>query len=186
MPVIWTFVQARLGSTRLARKVFADIGGEAMVERVMRRAEAIGFPVALLIPEVDTELAGMAMAHDWIYMGGSEEDVLGRFADGVRAFKPDHVVRVTADCPFVSPEYAQWTVDEHLRSGADLTWDEAEGRGIQVFTAEAILRADEEAVGAFRHSPDVWMIDNAMFDVRTVKWSVDTEDDLETARRRLK
>lgn len=188
MPVVWTFVQARLGSDRLPRKVLADIHGESMLERVMRRAEAIGYPVALLIPETDKELAGLALAKEWVYLEGDEEDVLGRFADGVRAFKPDHVVRVTADCPFVDAGWARHTVAEHLRGGYDLTTDHlAEGRGVQVFKADALLQADKMASKYFRHSPDVWILDrNKTYSVHEMKWSVDTTNDLEAARRRCK
>lgn len=181
--MIWTFVQARLGSTRLPRKVLKDLHGESILERVMRKADAIGFPVALLIPETDKELAGLALAKEWVYLEGPEDDVLRRFAMGVEAFKPDHVVRVTADCPFLDPWCAKWAVDDHLRSGADLTWDQAEGRGVQVFRAEALLEADEKATARWhREHPDEWLLARQRYNV--VTYSVDTEEDLVRARRR--
>lgn len=192
-PFTYTFVQARLGSTRLPRKVLADIAGQTLLERVMGRAERIGPPVALLIPESDKELAVYAMAKEWVWVYGPEEDVLGRFAEGVRAFQPDHVVRVTADCPFLDVEAARWTVQEHVRGGYDLTtYHQAEGRGVQVFRADALLAADQYASNSARHSPDAAFLPGEDgygahgFTVHHVRFSVDTPEDLETARRRAK
>lgn len=191
MTAIYVLVQARLGSTRLPRKILMNIEGKTMLERVVERAQQIGPPVALVIPEHDVELHAYAIEHGWPCFLGSEEDVLGRYAQAALALKADHVVRVTADCPFLSVEWAQVTLAEHLHGGYDLTWDEAEGRGVQVFSVEALLRADREATPAFRHSPDVWMIHSELlhdgrFSVHRIRASVDTSDDLETARVRAK
>lgn len=184
-PVIWVVIQARLGSARLPRKVLADIQGKTMLERVVQRAQQIGYPVCVAV--CDPELALYCAEHGWPYVEGSEEDVLGRYLEAARVLDADHVVRVTADCPFLDVEAAQWTVQHHLETGADLTtYHLAEGRGIEVFTRAALERAAEEAWSEFdRDSPDTYILNHSdRFRVEYMKFSVDTPRDLELARRR--
>ncbi len=183
--IIYTLVQARLGSTRLPRKVLKDIAGQSMIERVMERAQQIGPPVVVVAPS-DPELSIYCLERDWLYCVGPEEDVLARYANVAEGLHADHVVRVTSDCPFLDVEAAKLTLAEHLHGGYDLTtYHLAEGRGVQVFKASALIRAAELATEMFRHSPDVWFLTGyGPWKVHHVRFSVDTEEDLETARRR--
>lgn len=180
-------VQARLGSTRLPRKVLADIGGRTLLERVVDRASLIGYPVCVAIPP-DVELALLCAENEWTYVEGSETDVLGRYADAARALRADHVVRVTADCPFLDVEAARWTVEWHHQTGADFTHHVAEGRAVQVLKTTALLNAEKLApgpVGFYRDSPDEWILHSpGRYHIEQVKFSVDTEAELETARLR--
>ena len=181
----YVLVQARLGSTRLPRKVLKDIGGKTMLERVMERAALIGPPVVLVIPEDDLELAMYAIARNWTYIHGSEEDVLDRYATAATRLLADHIVRVTSDCPFLDVEAAQLTLAEHLHGKYDLTtYHEAEGRGVQVFRVESLRRVAEIAPADMRHSPDlVFLKAYGPWKVHHIRFSVDTDKDLTTARR---
>lgn len=183
--MIWTIIQARLGSERLPRKVLGDIGGHSMLEHVCARAVHLGAPFAVSVP--DPELAVYCANHRWICFLGSEHDVLDRYVQAARALEADHVVRVTADCPFLDVEAGKWTIQEHLDFGADLTAYEAEGRGVEVFTRAALERSAAEAEGAFyREHPDEWILQHPNdFRTRYVKFSVDTQEELELARRRV-
>jgi spore coat polysaccharide biosynthesis protein SpsF (cytidylyltransferase family) len=98
-------------------------------------------------------------------------------------------VRVTGDCPFLDVEAARWTLDQHLAGDADLTtYHLAEGRGVQVFKASALKSADtlaDDQPAKWRHSPDVFILDHpGLFSVEYMKFSVDTPEELELARRR--
>lgn len=186
--IVYTLVQARLGSTRLPRKVLKTIEGMTLLERVMERAQQIGPPAAVIIPDTDAELHSYCIEHDWPVFLGSEEDVLSRYTDAARALRADHIIRVTADCPFLDVEAARWTLAEHLYGGYDLTtYHEAEGRGVQVYRAEALLRVNMIAHRSDRHSPDlVFLKAYGPWNVHHIRMSVDTESDLETARRRAR
>jgi spore coat polysaccharide biosynthesis protein SpsF (cytidylyltransferase family) len=145
MKGVWTVIQARLGSTRLPRKVLLPFGDGLLIDAVYERAAQLGPPVALAIPRDDAELARKCIGRGWVYTEGSECDVLSRYVEAARQLRADHVVRVTADCPFLDVEAGRWTIQEHLESGADFTQYVAEGRGVEVFTTEALEAADSYA-----------------------------------------
>lgn len=186
---VWTIIQARLGSTRRPAKVIADIAGKLLIERAVERAERIGYPVCVTIPLLDSELAQVCLSRDWTYVEGPEDDVLDRYRLAARTVHADHIIRVTADCPFLDVEAARWTVDHHLESGADFTtYHLAEGRGVEVFTREALEESAELAprsVRIYREHPDEWILHNPRrYHIEWMKFSVDTPEDLEQARKR--
>ncbi len=186
---VWTVVQARIRSDRMPGKVLATIGGRTMLTRVMGRVERIDYPYCLAIPHADTELAQIALANDWLYIEGSEEDVLERYVDAARAVGADHIIRVTADCPFLDVEAARWTVAHHLATGADFTHHFAEGRGVEVFTREALEDSHRLAppeARIYREHPDEWILHHRRrYKIELMKFSVDTEADLRLARKRV-
>lgn len=186
--MIWVFIQARTGSTRLPKKVLAPFGDGLLIDAVHFRASLIA-PVAWLIPKGDYMLSSALVGRGWVCLEGSEDDVLSRYVDAAQRLRADHVVRVTADCPFLDVEAARWTLQTHLDSGADFTHYVAEGRGVEVFTREALEDSDRLAprnVRFLREHPDEWILHNRRrYNIQTVKFSVDTEDELELARRRL-
>ncbi len=145
-------IQARLGSVRLPRKVLADLGGksllEFMIERV-RRANTIG-AIVLAVPEgdLDTPLAQIAARQGVDLIGGSETDVLDRFASAARARVESIVVRLTADCPLIDPELIDRAVEEFVLQGVDylrtdLTFPD--GLDVEVTTREALFAAASRA-----------------------------------------
>ena len=185
--MIWTIIQARLGSTRLPRKVLLPFGDRLLIDAVYARAAQLGPPVALAIPREDRELARACIGRGWVYTEGSEEDVLSRYVEAARQLRATHVVRVTADCPFLDVEAGRWTIQEHVDSGADFTQYVAEGRGVEVFTKDALERADiivPRNSWFFREHPDEHILQSPRFTKRFVKFSVDTEAELDQARKR--
>lgn len=187
--MIWVFVQARTGSSRLRGKVLAPLGDGLVIDAVMRRCELLGPPVCWTIPGDDTELAVALLRREWSYITGPEHDVLRRFAWAAVALDAEHVVRVTADCPFLDVEAGRWTIQSHLDSGADFTHYVAEGRAVEVFTREALLNADKVAprsVTIYREHPDEWILHNPRrYTINQVKFSVDTQAELDLARSRF-
>lgn len=186
--MIWTVVQARLGSSRLPRKILYPLGERQLIDHVVDRAAQLGPPVCLAIPEGDQELARVCIGRGWVYFEGPEDDVLTRYVECARQLRASHVVRVTADCPFLDVEAGRWTIQSHLESGADFTQYVAEGRGIEVFTRAALEDSGGRATtGFFREHIDEWVLSNPWrYTINTVKFSVDTEEDLDLARRRAR
>jgi spore coat polysaccharide biosynthesis protein SpsF len=138
-------VQTRMGSTRLPGKVLLPIVGEPMLAHVVERARAVPgigeVVVATSTEAADDRIAELCAARDWACFRGSEEDVLDRYYQAALAYKADHVLRVTADCPLLEIEQTGAVVERHLESGADYThnitvWGSGMplGTGAEIFT----------------------------------------------------
>ncbi len=101
-------VQARMGSSRLPGKVFADIGGKPMLQRVLdrlaRSRSLDEVRVATTTQPADDAIERWCHEHDWPVTRGSEEDVLDRYMQAARESQADVVVRITSDCPLIDPE----------------------------------------------------------------------------------
>lgn len=140
----------------------------------------------MTIPDDDTVLEVAVLQRGWDYVTGPEDDVVKRFAFAAERFDADTVVRVTGDCPFLDVEAAQMTLRQHLDDPCDMTtYHLAEGRGVQVFSRTALRHADYWAKGAQRDSPDIVMLESPFkFRVNYMKFSVDTPEELDLARRR--
>lgn len=106
-------VQARSKSSRLPGKIYMDICGRSVLNHVLVSCKQarryinnisyktnIACDVAVLCPEADAE-AVRDHTHEVLVFGGSEHDVLSRYADAARATSADYILRVTADCPLI-------------------------------------------------------------------------------------
>ncbi len=102
-------IQARTSSSRLPRKVLADLAGKTLIERVVervRRADLVDEVVVLTsTDESDDELALLLEARRIPVRRGSLGDVLWRYGALLEEFEPRFVVRVTGDCPLVEPDF---------------------------------------------------------------------------------
>lgn len=116
-------IQARMSSRRLPGKVLADLAGKPLLERVIERvrlARRIEFvAVATSDEPSDDPIAAFCEAREIPCHRGPLDDVLGRMVDAARHWNLDPVVRITGDCPFVSPELIDELVDRMLLENAD-------------------------------------------------------------------
>ncbi len=117
-------ITARLKSTRLPRKVLADIAGTPAIVHVLDRlkqAKALSeIVVCTSINRQDDPLQEIARQEGVGCFRGSEEDVLDRLLQAAAQFKADYALNVTADCPLVDAEYVDRTVEAYRRTNADL------------------------------------------------------------------
>ena len=102
-------IPARMAATRLPGKPLADIGGQAMVERVWRQAlaAAIG-PVAVAAgdPEIVALIrgaGGQAVLTDPALPSGSDR-ILAALAELDPGRRCDVVINLQGDMPFVAPQ----------------------------------------------------------------------------------
>lgn len=102
-------VQVRMGSRRLPGKVLAELAGRPMLERILERlarAEHVD-QVAVATSTDPRDHAVEALCHELsvpCLRADDVDDVLGRFVACADAWRLDHLIRVTGDCPFVCPE----------------------------------------------------------------------------------
>jgi spore coat polysaccharide biosynthesis protein SpsF len=120
---VLAIVQARSSSNRFPRKVLSDLHGTPMVlrqlELIDRSVRLDHVVVATSTESTDDELVEVLEAHEIAVRRGPLENVFLRFAQVIDEFSPQHVVRLTADCPLADPQVIDDLVDLHLTSGAD-------------------------------------------------------------------
>jgi spore coat polysaccharide biosynthesis protein SpsF (cytidylyltransferase family) len=195
-------IQARLGSERLPGKILADVEGQSMLERVVRRVQKSkrvdDVVVATTDKPADDVTAAKAEELNVKVVRGSEDDVLDRFRKAANESHADHVVRVSADSPFVDPEVIDRIVEEYLAAGADYASNKLNpsfplGLDAEIFSRAALERAWLGATEPFERSHVTYFMysNAASFSLHPVttdpdrhswRWTVDTPEDLEFAR----
>ena len=193
MSKVVAIVQARTTSHRFPMKIFAGLGGRPLLAHVLERAAAIQGvdQVVLAVPENDVRL----VAHLWPHVfGGSEKDVLGRYAKAAEKYEADMIVRITGDCPLLAVDIAADAVEMFgsCREGylpvCQPYEDVADGWDVEIFGILDLVEASMNATKQEREHVTTWMrqgvgIEDASFpmplgDFRALKCSVDTRDDL--------
>lgn len=101
-------VAARTGSSRLPGKALLPLLGIPMVSFLIRRLKpSVRIDCLMLAttrkPE-DDRLERLAGEERILCFRGDENNLIKRYLDAARQYDIDRIVRVTADCPFVSAE----------------------------------------------------------------------------------
>ena len=196
-----TIIQARMGSTRLPGKVLMDIGGQTMLARVVRRASR-----ATLVNQtvVAPPWGDQAIINECKRLGvrvfpENEHDVLDRYCKTAHWFNATTIVRVTGDCPFIDPDLIDATIEKFLTEGADYATNTQprtypKGLDVEVMSWDALFDVRcaakepyqrEHVTPFFYQNPEQFIIANVANDIdhSDKRWTVDTLEDLEFARR---
>lgn len=116
-------IQGRMGSSRLPGKVLLSIGNKSMLEHVILRVSSAQL-ISKVIVATSTDPSDDAIEDHCGAIGvecfrGSHHDVLDRFYKACLPWKPDLVVRVTADCPFIDPNLIDSVITLALKDEYD-------------------------------------------------------------------
>jgi spore coat polysaccharide biosynthesis protein SpsF len=192
-------IQARLASTRLPEKIFLKLEGKKVIEHVINRVQAAQLVddvlVATTSKKIDVKVVNLCSSIGIKYFIGSEEDVLDRYYQSAKSFKPEHIVRVTADCPLIDPEIIDNVIDLHLRKKADYTSNVIRGRfpdgeDVEVFTFNTLYRAwhdarlfseREHVTPYMKKNSDIFKIVSldCYRDLSGKRWTLDNPEDYE-------
>jgi spore coat polysaccharide biosynthesis protein SpsF len=200
-------VQARTGSTRLPNKMVMVIEGKTLFEHIIERLKYTRYKENIVLATTDKDrddiLVDLSNKLGIKNFRGPEDDVLARFLGATKTYNLDIIVRVCADNPFIDPEgidklvdYLKETKADHVDSYHEKGWPS--GAGAEAITRDALFRIDDltkdlkyrEHVTLFARDPanaDRFItkkLDAPEEILRPkLKLSVDTQDDLEAARR---
>lgn len=121
--MVLAIVQARMGSSRLPGKVMKKVLGKPMVGYVLERvlsSKAVDKVVLATSTNPENEEMCEYVKNIGIdVFRGSEDDVLDRFYQASLIYKPDTIVRITADCPLILPELINKACDEFFKKKPD-------------------------------------------------------------------
>jgi spore coat polysaccharide biosynthesis protein SpsF len=192
-------IQARMGSSRLPRKVLIDLGGTNVLDRVLNRLGRSRLIQELLVATT-VEPADDAIVECCERTGrqvfrGSEQDVLDRYYRAAKFIDADVVVRITSDCPVIDPEVADTTIRAFLDRRADYASNirvrtYPRGLDTEVMTVQALERAWRESTKPYQRehvTPYIYEnpgkfklhgIENDA-DCSQHRWTLDTPEDLQ-------
>lgn len=144
---IHAIVQARVKSSRLPGKVLLNIEGKTLLEHVILRIKESRL-ITDLIVATTTDIADDLIEELCFQKGvksfrGSPENVLRRFYDCCIVYKPDIIVRVTADDPFKDSRLIDFAIETLTINNYDYVSNNIhpeypEGLDVEVFTFELL------------------------------------------------
>lgn len=201
--MILGLLQARVSSTRLPGKVLLPVLGEPLLarqlERVRRATSLDRLVVCTSDRASDAPLAELCGRLDVACFRGSLDDVLDRCWRAAAAHRPEHVVRLTGDCPLADPAVLDQVVAAHLSGGHDYTSNclvrtFPDGLDVEVLRfacleearREARLPSEREHVTPFVwRAPERYDLGSVTRspDLSHLRWAVDEPADLEVVRR---
>lgn len=121
--MIAIIIQARLGSTRLPRKILREFYcGMTLLETVINNLSKVkGVPiiVATSVNSNNDELETFLTERGITVFRGSEDDVLSRFISAAEANGVDGIVRICSDNPFLDWHGVAELIDKAQTSDAD-------------------------------------------------------------------
>lgn len=192
---ILAITQARVGSTRLPRKILKKIKNKSLLEIHLERlknSKTISKIIVATTFESDSNLIlDVAKKSGVISFQGSTDDVLSRFYYAAEADQPDYVVRVTSDCPLIDAQIVDEVVDFCIKGNFDYVSNTLmptfpDGMDIEIFNfsslkkafTEATLLSDREHV-----TPYIWR--NSSFNGKDQFVSENFVNDVDYSRFRL-
>ncbi len=190
-------VQARLGSTRLPRKVLRTACGRTFLEHLVERLSNSAVErivIATSASDRDDPIVELCRRRAYECFRGSEHDVLDRYVQAARHAAADLVVRITADCPLIDPEIVDLLLAEYgrRRDGVALVTNRhpltfPDGLDVDVMPIWALERAGREATTVSQREhviPWFWESGQQVVNVecpenlfRQYRWTVDYEED---------
>jgi spore coat polysaccharide biosynthesis protein SpsF len=198
--MIFAILQARTSSTRLPGKVLKPILGRPMlslqIERIQRSKKIDKLIVATSNDRSDNDIENLCINIQIPCFRGSLDDVLDRFYQIAIQYKPEHVVRLTGDCPLIDPEIIDKVINFYFEGDFDYATNSMvpctfpDGLDVEVFSFtvlekawhEARLSSHREHVTPFiLQHPEMFRIGyyKNKLNLSHLRWTVDEPEDFE-------
>lgn len=154
---IGIIIQARQTSSRFPGKSLAPLLGKPIIEWVVERARKVSseIPVIVVIPDnaKNDDLNEKLISLNVHVIRGSENNVASRFIEAINEFQLDHVIRVCADNPLLSPKYVRFLIEFYFGNGQRYSFNHMPRFGIQI----------NDGLGAEMFNADVFQADYKEF-----------------------
>lgn len=120
---IIAIIQARLGSTRLPGKVLLEIESQPVLQHIVNRLKKVSKINKVIVAtsnlEINSKIISFCKKNNIDFFVGSEENVLDRFFNAAKVYKPNDIIRITGDCPLVDPETIEKLIDYYKLNNYD-------------------------------------------------------------------
>jgi spore coat polysaccharide biosynthesis protein SpsF (cytidylyltransferase family) len=177
-----------------------------VVERTRRSSLIDDVVVATSLEDQDDKIANYCSQNNYLLHRGSEDDVLSRYVETAGEYDADVVVRITADCPLISPPVIDRALHVYDKVEVDyvsnkVKYTHPDGLDVEVFSSGTLNRVDKTADNSEeREHVTLRMLTDNQFSKRNVhnvvdlskysftsddtilRWTVDYPEDLEFVR----
>ena len=180
---IITVIQARMGSTRLPKKVMMPLAGKPLIIRMLERvslSDLAGTIVAALTKEAyDDELAARIVGEGYNVYRGSTNDLLERHINTAREYGGDTVVKIPSDCPLIDPSVINKVIGHYISNDKKFDYVSnlhpatyPDGNDVEIMSLEALEKCRREALKDFERehtTPYIWE-NPTKFRIGNVEW----------------
>lgn len=140
-------IQARLGSTRLPKKVLKKICKKTVLEHIIERAKEVYADAIILATtkkREDSSLKNLAEKEKILFYAGEEEDVLIRFLEAAKKVNASYILRICADSPLFSIEWARIVLERIVNEKVDFVYTTGLplGANVGAVTFDALCKED--------------------------------------------
>lgn len=195
--MVLVIIQARMLSTRLPGKVMREVAGQPLIGHLLDRLalskKADQIVVATSEDASNDVLCDYVCTKGIEIFRGNEEDVLSRYYQAALNYKPQTIVRITADCPLMDPvvvdgviEYFQTNEFDYVSNIFPRTYPD--GMDVEVFSFDALTTTYNDARSPEqREHVTIYMRESGIFKVGCLisdqdhsrdRITVDYEDDI--------
>ena len=198
---IVAIVQARMGSTRLPKKVMKEINSTPLIGILLKRLSLSKKIENIILATSDNDinqpLIKYVTSEGYIVETGSEDNVLERFYYAAKKHHADVIVRITGDCPLIDAEIVDNVISLFLENKLDYSSNVnpptfPDGLDVEVLSfnsldyayKNALTSSDQEHVTSFIRSNQSNQLNyENKEDLSSLRWTVDEEEDLDLARK---
>lgn len=165
------------------------------IERAMQARRIGRLTVATSTRSDDDPIESLCCELGVACFRGSLDDVLDRYYQAAQISRPDHVVRLTGDCPLADPAVIDQVIDAHVADANDYTSNVLpptfpDGLDVEVFRFSSLETAWREAslpshrehvTQYFQKNPARFKIGNVSHrpDLSQLRWTVDESSDFD-------
>lgn len=199
---ILAIIQARVSSSRLPGKVLKLILGKPMleyqIERINHSKNIDKLIVATSDGNEDDGIEELCNRIGIFCFRGSLDNVLDRFYSAAEEFKPEHVVRLTGDCPLADPDLIDKLIDFYRKENCDYASNcnpptLPDGLDAEIFSFDALKTAWQNAKFSselehvtpyIRNHPECFTLSSWLNpeDLSHLRWTVDESADFDLVK----
>jgi spore coat polysaccharide biosynthesis protein SpsF len=118
---IGIIIQARLGSTRLPKKILKPFNGKTILLFLIERLQQLELPIVVATTNNsnDDELCDYLSDHQIAYYRGDENNVLERYIGAASYYNFDTIIRICSDSPLIDLQKLESLVDQYRTEDCD-------------------------------------------------------------------
>ena len=151
-------IQARLGSTRFPEKILQKLGQKTLIEVIVERLSKSKLIDKIIVAttnnQKDKSLIKFLKQKNISVFAGEENNVLSRFYNLAKKYKPKYVVRVCGDCPFSDYKILDQMVKITKTGNYDYVSNInpptfPDGLDLEIFSYNSLLSAHKKATKSY-------------------------------------